>query len=87
MEAYPIKKKSYCHLGLDKLVKEYGALDKMTYNGAQEQIRRRIEFQRVMRKYKIKGGVTETKLSNQNAVEGCIQELRRVWYHTMFRTY
>ena len=25
VEAYPIKKKSNCHLGLDKFVKEYGA--------------------------------------------------------------
>ena len=38
VEAYSIKKKSDCHLGLDKFVKEYGAPDKMTYNGAQEQI-------------------------------------------------
>ena len=41
VEAYPIKKKSYCHLGLDKFVKEYGAPDKTTYNGAQEQIGRK----------------------------------------------
>ena len=41
VEAYPIKKKSDCHLGLDKFVKEYGEPDKMTYNGAQEQIRRK----------------------------------------------
>ena len=38
VEEYPIKKKSDCHLGLDKFVKEYGAPDKMTYNGLQEQI-------------------------------------------------
>ena len=38
VEAYPIKKKSDCHLGFDKFVKEYGAPDKMTYDGAQEQI-------------------------------------------------
>ena len=38
MEAYPIKKNSYCHLELDKFVKEYGAPDKMTYYGSQEHI-------------------------------------------------
>ena len=43
VEAYPIKKKSDCYLGLDKFVKEYGSLDKMTYNGAQEQIGRKTE--------------------------------------------
>ena len=41
MEAYPIKKNSDCHLGLDKFVKEYGAPDKMTYDGAQEKIGRK----------------------------------------------
>ena len=63
VEAYPIKKRSDCHLGLDKFVKEYGAPDKMTYDGAQEQIGRKTELQRVMRKYEIKGHVTETKQS------------------------
>ena len=56
MEAYPIKNKFDCHR-----VKEYGAPDKMTYDGAQEQIGKKTEFQRVMRKYEIKGHVTETK--------------------------
>ena len=41
VEAYPIKKKSDFHLGLYKFVKEYGAPDKMTYDGAQEQIVRK----------------------------------------------
>ena len=59
----------------------------MTYEGAQDQIGRNIEFQTVMRKYEIKRHVTETKRSNQNAVEGYIQELRRKWYRTMFWTY
>ena len=72
VEAYQIKKKADCHLGLDNFVKEYGAPDKMNYDGAQEQIGRKTEFQRVMRKYEIKGHVTETKRPNQNAVEGSI---------------
>ena len=33
VEAYPIKKISDCHLGLDNFVKEYGAPDKITYDG------------------------------------------------------
>ena len=36
VEAYLIKKKSDCHLVLDKFVKKYGAPDKMTYDGVQE---------------------------------------------------
>ena len=41
VEANSIKKKSDCHLGLDKFVKEYGAPDKMTYDGAHKQIGRK----------------------------------------------
>ena len=63
--AYPIKKESDCHLVLDNFVKEYGAPYKMTYYGAQEQIGRNIEFQRVMRNDKIKGHVTEKNVQNK----------------------
>ena len=59
VDAYPIKKKFDCHIGLDKFVKEYGTPYKMAYDSAQEQIVRKTEFQRMMRKYEIKGHVTE----------------------------
>ena len=41
----------------------------------------------MMRKYEIKSHVTETKLPNQNTVEGYIREILRIWYRNMFRTY
>ena len=41
MEAYTIKKKSDCHLVLDKFLKKYGVPDNMTYDGAQERIIRK----------------------------------------------
>ena len=72
VETYRIKKKSDCHLVLDKFVQENGAPDKMTYGGAQEKIGRKTGFQRVTRKYEIKRHVNETKRSNQDSVEGCI---------------
>ena len=68
MEAYPIKKKSDCHLGLDEFIKEYGAPENMNYDCTQEQIGRKTEFQRAMRKYEIKGHITEIRRSNQNSV-------------------
>ena len=42
VEEYTIKKKSDCQLVLDKFVKEYGAPEKMTKDGAQEQTGRKI---------------------------------------------
>ena len=41
VEAYPIKKKSDCHLGLDKFVKEYGSPEKMIYDCAQQKNRKK----------------------------------------------
>ena len=50
VESYPIKKKSDCHLGINKFIKEYGAPNRITYGGAQDKIGTKTEFQRVMRK-------------------------------------
>ena len=87
VEAYPIKRKKDSYEGLDKFVKAYGAPDKMIYDGAGEKVGRKTEFQRLMRKYEIKGHAAEPNQPNQNPVEGCIRELRRRWFRTMFRTY
>ena len=85
--AYPIKKKSDVSEGLDKFVREYGAPDKLIYDGGAEQVGRKTEFQRLIRKYEIKGHIIEAKRSNLNLVEWVIRELRRSWFRTMFRTY
>ena len=47
VEAYPIKKKSDCHLVLYKCVKEYGAPGKMTYNNAQEHNRKKDRIPKI----------------------------------------
>ena len=62
-------------------------MDKLVYDGTKEQVVRKTEFQRVVRKYEIRGYSYEKQQSNQNPVEGCICELRRRWYRTTFRTY
>ena len=87
VEAYPIEKRSDCHEALDRFVRDYGASDVMQYDGAPEQVESHTKFQANMRKYDIKGHTTETKISNQNPVEGVIRELRKKWYRKMFRTY
>ena len=58
-------------------MREYGAPNMLVYDGGAEQVRRNTEFQGLMRKYEIKGHVTEVHRSNQNPVEGVIRELRR----------
>ena len=75
--AYPIKRKADCHEGLKTFVRECSAMERLIYDGAPEQIGRKIEFQRIMQKYYIRGHIAELGRSNQITVEGCIRELRR----------
>ena len=71
------EKRSDCHEALDRFVRNYGASDVMQYDGALEQVGPHTKFQANMRKYNIKGHTNETKISNQNPVEGVIRELRK----------
>ena len=87
VEAYPIKRKADCHEGLEKFVRKYGAMERLIYDRSPEQIGRKTEFQCIMQKYDIRGHIAELGRSSQNPVEGCIRELRRQWFRTMFRSY
>ena len=62
-------------------------MERLIYDGAPEQIGRKTEFQRIMRKYDIRGHIAESGRSSQNPIEVCIRELRRRWFRTMFRSY
>ena len=62
-------------------------MDKLVYYGVKEQVGRKTEFQRFVKKYEIRGHSSKNQQSNQNPVDGFIRELRRRWYRTMFRTY
>ena len=48
----------------------YGSMDKLVYDGAKEQVGRKTELQRVVRKYEIRVNSSKRQRSNQNPVEG-----------------
>ena len=66
IEACKKKIRKDSHEGLDKLFKKYGAPDKMIFDGYGEQVRKKTEFQRKIRKYKIKGHAAKPNRLNQN---------------------
>ena len=70
-----MKNNSESHKSLEKFVKDYGALDSMIYDGAQEQVGPGTKFQANLRKYGIHGHTSERERSNQNPAEGVIWEL------------
>ena len=68
------------HEALGNFVKDYGALDSMIYDGAQEQVGPGTKFQAKLRKYGIHGHTSEREHSNQNTAEGVIRELHKKFY-------
>jgi hypothetical protein len=75
--AYPIQRKGDAHEPLDLFVNEYGAMEILISDGAQEQVGKHSEFQAKLRKYEIKSKVSEPERSNQNPAEGVIREIRK----------
>ena len=84
--AYPITKKSDCHLALKSFIRDYGAPDAMITDGSREQTSRDSEFSKRLRKNDIKQVITPPYRPNLNPVELVIRELRKRWYRSMFRT-
>ena len=66
-EAYPIKKKSDWHQGLDKFVKEYGAPENMNYDGEQEKSEERQNSKEWWENMKSKG--TSPKQNSQTKIQ------------------
>lgn len=86
VEAYPITKKSNAGDALNSFVRDYGVPHTLRYDGSKEQVSPGTKFQKIIRKYDIRGKVGEPHRPNQNPAEGVIRELRKKWYRTMFKT-
>jgi hypothetical protein len=84
--AYPIEKKSDAHEPLDRFVRDYGAMDFLISDGANEQVGKHSKFQEKVKRYNIQHKTSETKRPNQNPAEGVIREIRKKWYRQIFRT-
>jgi hypothetical protein len=74
---YPMDSKSKAGDALHTFCREYGAPEKLRFDGSKEQTGKNAEFQRQIRKH--------TNLHNQSPAEGVVREVRRKWYRVMFR--
>jgi len=84
--AYPIIKKSDCHVALKRFIIDYGAPDSMITDGSREQTSKGSDFSKRLRKSDIRQVITPPYRHNLNPVELVIRELRKRWYRSMFRT-
>ena len=64
---------------------EFSVPERLTMDGAKEQIGSNLEFMNQIRKNDIDFHVIEPERHNQNPEEGVIREIRRKWFRVMFR--
>jgi hypothetical protein len=82
---YRMDSKSKAGDALHTFCREYGAPEKLRFDGSKEQNGKNTEFQRQIRKHNIQHHVSEPNMHNQSPTEGVVREIRRKWYLVMFR--
>ena len=83
--AYPTSSKKFCGKALQTFCSEFGAPEKLTFDGAKEQTKSGTDFMKTVREYDILPHVIEPDRHNQNRVEGVIREIRKKWYRVMLK--
>ena len=79
---YPMKKASSDNVGdtLSEFVREFGAPEYLTFDGAAVQTGSRTQFQSIIRRSMIKYHVSGPRRPDQNPAEAAIRELKMRWY-------
>jgi hypothetical protein len=83
--AYPMESKSGAEDALRQFVHDFGRPERLTSDGSREQIGKKTEFVRNVRKYSIDHRVTEPDRPNHNFAEGVIREIRKKLYRVMMK--
>ena len=79
---YPMKKADNENVGgsLMEFIKDYGAPDHLTFDGAAVQVGSKTTFQEILRKSMIQYHVSGPRRPNENPAEGAIRDLKMRWY-------
>ena len=80
---YPMDTKGKAGDALRTFFLEFGVPEKLTCDGSKEQIGKKTDFIKQVRRNDIKLHVIEPGRNNQNPCEGVIRELRWKWSRTM----
>ena len=82
---YPVKNSLGGTLGdtLLDFVHEYGAPEKLTFDGAMSQVGSNTNFQSLLRKMDIPFHISSPRRPNENPAESKIREVKKRWYRIM----
>ena len=81
----PMTSKKEAGITLGRFLEDVGVPNKMIYDGAPEQIGPESKFQKIMRKYQIKGHQNEAFTQKNNRAEDGVRELKRRWKQRLIR--
>ena len=84
---YHVPKADGEHIGdsIRSFISDYGAPERLTFDGAAAQVGRNTDFQRAIRKYDIRSHTSALRRPNENPAEGAIREIKRRWYRIQAR--
>ena len=82
---YPMDTKKKVGEALRIFCKEFGVPERLTMDGAPDQVGQNSAFMKELRKQGINFQVIEPERHNHNHVEGIIREVRRKCFRVMFR--
>ena len=82
---YPMDSKAKAGDALRVFCNEFGVPSSLRYDGAKEQVGKKTEFQKQVRKHDIRTHVSEPDMHNQSPAEGVVREVRRKWFRIMVR--
>ncbi len=83
MKAYPMEKKLMAGLALRQFIRDYGAKEQLTFDGAAAQTGPKTEFMANVRKYAIEHHLSEPHRPQQNRAESVIREVKKQWFRQM----
>jgi hypothetical protein len=83
VKAYPMEKKSMAGNALRQFIRDYGAPEQLTSDGAAEQTGPKTEFMTNVRKFGIEHHLSEPNRPQQNRAESVIREVKKRWFRQM----
>ena len=85
VKAYPMEKKSMAGAALRQFIRDYGAPERLTFDGAAEQVKPKTEFMKHVRDYGIDYHLIEPHRPQQNRAETVIREVKKRWFRQMVK--
>ena len=71
---------------LKDFIHEFGAPDRLTFDGFSSQVGRHTSFQKTLRRYDIDAHVSAPYRPNENPAEGAIREIKKAYYRLKEKT-